>query len=382
MVLCLALAAGALTAGALAAGARSAAPRSPDAKLQALRARITELTRRTADELARRDALSAGVRSAELDAARQREALTALQREREALEQRRTALATERGRIEQRLAARREQLARDVRAAYRLSREPALKGVLDAGDPQLVGRLLAYHGYLGREQQRQITVIRQDHARLLELDASLTADAARLETLAGEAHGELESLEGAQRERNAALGALARRVETQQQQLERLKAEQSALEALIAELGRLPPGFDTGARQPFARMQGRLPWPVQGRVTARFHEGRGARETNLRWNGVMIAATRGARVRAPYHGRVVYSDWLAGLGLLLIIEHGNGYLSLFGGVDALYKRVGDAVAPGDVIAALGESAAPELYFEIRHGRTALDPQQWLARQGR
>ena len=96
----------------------------------------------------------------------------------------------------------------------------------------------------------------------------------------------------------------------------------------------------------------------------------------MKWNGILIDAASGAKVRAPYYGRVVYSDWLQGLGLLLIIEHGDGYMSLYGRSAALYKRVGDVVAPGDVIAALGENPS-ELYFEVRHGRTALDPQRWL-----
>jgi murein hydrolase activator len=96
----------------------------------------------------------------------------------------------------------------------------------------------------------------------------------------------------------------------------------------------------------------------------------------------LIDAEHGAKVRAPYHGRVIYSDWLQGMGLLLIIEHGGGYLTLFGHAEILYKRVGDSVAPGDVIGALSDAGNPQLYFEIRRGRTALDPQAWLKSQRR
>jgi septal ring factor EnvC (AmiA/AmiB activator) len=99
----------------------------------------------------------------------------------------------------------------------------------------------------------------------------------------------------------------------------------------------------------------------------------------MRWNGEMIEATRGAKVRAPYFGRVVYADWLQGLGLLLIIAHSDGYMTLYGHAEVLYKSVGDWVAPGDVIAALSDAngAAPSLYFEIRQGRKAVDPKVWL-----
>ena len=98
----------------------------------------------------------------------------------------------------------------------------------------------------------------------------------------------------------------------------------------------------------------------------------------MRWNGEMIEAARGAKLRAPYFGRVVYADWLQGLGLLLIIGHSGGYMTLYGHAEVLYKSVGDSVAPGDVIAALSDTnAAPQLYFEIRKGRKTLNPHAWL-----
>ena len=98
----------------------------------------------------------------------------------------------------------------------------------------------------------------------------------------------------------------------------------------------------------------------------------------MRWNGVMIAAPHGAKVRAPYFGRVVYADWLQGLGLLLIIGHSGGYMTLYGHAEVLYKAVGDKVAPGDVVAAMAEGGPdPQLYFEIREGRKTVDPKAWL-----
>ena len=104
-----------------------------------------------------------------------------------------------------------------------------------------------------------------------------------------------------------------------------------------------------------------------------------AAQGDLRWNGVLIESARGARVRAPYFGRVVYADWLQGLGLLMIIAHSGGYLSLYGHAEVLYKSVGDWVSPGDVIAAMSDAPGPmpRLYFEIRHGRKPLNPQSWL-----
>jgi septal ring factor EnvC (AmiA/AmiB activator) len=137
--------------------------------------------------------------------------------------------------------------------------------------------------------------------------------------------------------------------------------------------------FPTDPSQSFDHLRGKLPWPVVGRVTARYQTSRGGSGGGVRWNGVMIEAARGAKVRAPFFGRVVYADWLQGLGLLMIVGHSGGYMTLYGHAEVLYKSVGDRVAPGDVIAALSdtEGAKPQLYFEIREGRKTVDPKLWL-----
>jgi septal ring factor EnvC (AmiA/AmiB activator) len=116
-------------------------------------------------------------------------------------------------------------------------------------------------------------------------------------------------------------------------------------------------------------------------VLARFGQPRAGGP--LKWQGMVIGANRGTQVRAPYYGRVVYADWLPGLGLLLVLDHGGGYMSLYGNNEQLYRRVGDRVSPGDVLAAVGDAAGvgkPGLYFEIRRGRTPVDPATWLMKR--
>jgi septal ring factor EnvC (AmiA/AmiB activator) len=138
--------------------------------------------------------------------------------------------------------------------------------------------------------------------------------------------------------------------------------------------------FPELAEQPFQRVKGKLPWPVKGRVLAKYGQVRAGGP--LKWQGLVIGAERGAQVRAPYHGRVVYADWLPGLGLLIVLDHGGGYMSLYGHNEQVYRRVGDRVAPGDALAAVGEAAGlgrPGLYLEIRKGKQTLDPQDWLGR---
>jgi murein hydrolase activator len=178
----------------------------------------------------------------------------------------------------------------------------------------------------------------------------------------------------------AALAAVGEEVRSGHLELTRLKVEEQSVESLVADLTRVLKDFPVDTQQRFDQMRGKLPWPVAGRMTVRTQETRtNGAPTAVRWNGVLIETARGAKVRAPYFGRVVYADWLQGMGMLLIVAHSGNYLTLYGHAEVLYKSVGDWVAPGEPIAALSDAggAAPALYFEIRDGRTPQDPKMWL-----
>lgn len=358
------------------ARAAAAAPSAAQAgqKQAALRARIAELTARVAQDLQKRDGLAADLRAADLALPDKRQQLEAVQRERTELDKHRLQLAAERAKVQQRLDTQRAQLAQAVRASYKLGRQPSLRLMLNQENPAMLGRMLAYHGYFGRARAAQIHAIEVDVARLQTMDHELQEQGAQLEQLGEQARTALQSLEQARAQRAAALNALNQRVDGAHQQIERMQREEQALDALLADLNRLLPEFALGPQKPFAQMRGQLPWPVAGRIAARFHASRGG---TMRWNGMLINASRSAKVRAPYYGRVVYADWLQGMGLLMIIEHGGGFMSLFGHAEVLYKRVGDSVAPGDVIAGMSATDSPQLYLEIRRGRGAVDPQVWL-----
>jgi septal ring factor EnvC (AmiA/AmiB activator) len=217
-------------------------------------------------------------------------------------------------------------------------------------------------------------------ARLQELVTEIEQTAATLASLKSDAAREVADLERARAERSSALAALSKQVSSGNQELSQLKREEQAVEALVADLSRVLQDFPVDTQLRFDELRGKLPWPVQGRLTARYQEPRAsAAQSGMRWNGVMIETARGAKVRAPYFGRVVYADWLQGLGLLLIIGHSGNYMTLYGHAEVLYKSVGDWVAPGDVIAAVSDAGGlpPQLYFEIRDGRKPVDPNIWL-----
>jgi len=349
------------------------------ARLAAVRARIAELTDRIGAELKLRDALSARVREAELVIAAKRQRVDELHAAGLAAERRRAGLRAEQTRNQIKLQEERASLAAQLREAYMIGRQDEIKLLLNQSDPAGLGRTLTYHGYFAQQRGEKIEAIKNDEIRLRQLVEEIEQQTERLQQLEADASREIAGLQRARAERSEALAALTRKLASGTQQLERLQREEQAVESLVAELARVMEDFPVDAAQSFVSMRGRLPWPVQGRVSARYNAARDDSAAGVRWNGVMIDAARGARVRAAYFGRVVYADWLQGLGLLMIIGHSGGYLTLYGHAEVLYKSVGDWVAPGDVIAALNDSAGaePQLYFEIREGRKTVDPKVWL-----
>ncbi len=359
--------------------AQSADSAQAKAKLAAVRMRIAALTERIALELKQRDALNARLRDADLEITEKRRRLDALHVAEVSVERRRNELGTEQARNQAALDAERAALAAQARAAYMIGQQEQMRLLLSQSDPALTGRMLAYYGYFARERAARIDEIDGHLARLQELVAEIEQTAAKLKTLEDDASREMTGLQHARMERATALAALGRQVSSGNQELAQLKREEQAVESLIADLAQMLQDFPLDSQQSFDQLRGKLPWPVAGRMTARYQEPRASAESGMRWNGVMIETAPGAKVRAPYFGRVVYADWLQGLGLLLIIGHGGNYMTLYGHAEVLYKSVGDWVAPGDVIAALSDSggAAPQLYFEIRDGRKPVDPKVWL-----
>ena len=363
---------------ALTEPADSAHADAAKAKLAALRARIAELTGRMGSQLAQRDSLSARVRETELVIAAKRQRVEGLHTEQIAAEWHRSELRAEEGRNLNALQSERASLASQARAAYMIGRQEELKLLLNQSNPASLGRTLAYYGYFAEQRRQKIKSIQSDEARLQQLVAQIQQQTQELQKLQEEATQEIAGLQHARAERSVAVAALTKKLESGNQELGGLKREEQAVESLVADLSRMMQDFPTDPSQSFDRMRGKLPWPVLGRVSARYQAPR-ENSGGVRWNGVMIATERGAKVRAPFFGRVVYADWLQGLGLLMIVGHGGGYMTLYGHAEVLYKSVGDKVAPGDVIAGLSdtEGAKPQLYFEIREGRKTVDPKLWL-----
>lgn len=367
-----------LAAGAAAPAARPEADaRRTEAQLEAVKAEIERITREVNAEQVERQALTRELKSAELSVGEARAAWLEVRRQRSETAARRAALATEKNARETQLGENRAALAGQMRAAYLIGRQEPMKLLLNQKDPALAGRMFAYYGYFGRARAGQIKLIEDDVARIAELETQLASEDEKLAELEKQQRAQLSQFEAAREKRSHVLASLEAQSHTRAQNLERLKSQQAGLEKLLRELRAAMERYPVEGNDAFARLRGKLNWPVSGHLVARFGE---ARAGGVRWDGVLVATERGTPVKAVCAGRVIYADWLPGLGLLAIVDHGDGYLSLYGHNERLTKGAGEPVSAGDTIATAGDSGGssrPELYFEIRKGGKPVDPRPWF-----
>jgi septal ring factor EnvC (AmiA/AmiB activator) len=367
---------------AAAAGLLAASP-APDrqaqaqAQLQALKARIAAIRDQVSQDAVESDRGAQALQAAEESVAAGRAKLADLRHERAERSAHRAGVAAAQHSREAAVADMRAGLAQQMRAAYIIGRAEPLKMLLNQQDPARASRMFVYYSYFGRARAGVIAAIDTDIHQLADLDTQLAADEQRLDALQSATTDEVAQLEAARAQRDAALVAIKADSRNSARMLQRLQGQQAALTALLADLKRALQPFPSASTGAFGALRGRLAWPVGGHLAARFGQ---VRAGGLKWDGMLIDTERGADVRAVYRGRVIYADWLPGLGLLTIVDHGDGYLSLYGHNDRLYKAVGDTVAAGEVIAASGDSGGssrPQLYFEIRNGSRPVDPGPWF-----
>jgi septal ring factor EnvC (AmiA/AmiB activator) len=361
---------------------RKATPAQKEAELKKVKSRIERVRKNVNQDIEKRDRLSAQLRDAELGVQQARRGLETLRAERIESESRLKELEREQAERDRELAAERGALAGELRAAYVNGREEQLKLLLNQQDPAGFGRMLAYYGYFGRARADRIGNIRDKLEHLALVREKIAAENERLKGLESQQEKELATLRSAQQQRTRTVQAIESQIKSQGGELKRLESQAKGLEKLIADLRKALRNVPVAKQAPFEPLRGKLPWPVQqGKVLARFGQPRAG--GSMRWQGMMIGTDRGARVRAPFAGRVVYADWLPGMGLMIVLDHGGGYLSLYGHNEEVFRSVGDAVAAGDVIGAVGDSGGhnqPALYFEVRRGREPVNPENWLQRR--
>lgn len=305
-----------------------------------------------------------------------------------------------------------------ARAAYRNGRQEYLKLLLNQQNPEKFSRTLTYYDYLSKARFEQVAQFNETLRQLANVEADIAAEQAKLAERRDGLEQRRAQLAEARQERRQALAKLNRDIASREQKLQARREDQAQLERVLNTIeqtlarqareaeaarqralaaareqqrggagagggGPLVSSAGNSFGGPFAKAKGKLPWPVDGRIVARYGTPRGG-DARTKWDGVLIGAQAGTQVRAVHGGRVVFADWLRGAGLLVILDHGNGYLSLYGHNQSLLRDAGDIVKAGDPIATVGTSGGQEtaaLYFAIRQQGRPSDPAQWCRAQG-
>ncbi len=279
-----------------------------------------------------------------------------------------------------RLEQRHDQLAKQIRAAYRLDSQSRLKLILNQASPAQLGRMLAYYDYINRAQVSKISGLREAINTLDAMQQSIDQELSRLEMVQTEQRAVMNQLDQQRKQRKILLAELDQRIDNEESRLRELERNQQDLETLLERLTDVLADIpaDLGKHLGIARQKGRIPMPVKGPVRHAFGQSRGG---GLHWQGWLITAMAGSEVSTIAYGRVAFADWLRGYGLLMIIDHGEGFMSLYGHNESLLYEVGDWVEPGEVISVVGVRTGDDqgLYFELRKNGKSVDPAAWLAR---
>jgi septal ring factor EnvC (AmiA/AmiB activator) len=305
-----------------------------------------------------------------------------------------------------------KELAGQIKAAYAMGQKEKLKLMLNQQDPALSSRMMVYYNYLNKARLKKLADIDESLKHLSQLDKQKLEETELLEQKLEQKKAEQTALADVRKRRNEVLIQLGRDFSSNEQQLNSLKESENELMALIGSLqGERTDEFSLDANQAesakneedllalkkdslndqdkvaeikadfsklkgdFSSLKGQLPWPVEGRLAQKF----GSPRSESLWDGVLIEAQEGTEIHAVTKGEVVYAEWLRGYGLLTIIDHGRGYMSLYAFNQSLYKRVGEWVEAGEIIASVGQSGGRSqsgLYFGIRKQGKPVDPLEW------
>lgn len=414
-------------------------------QLDAARKDVTELKKRLGELQQEKSGVQKDLRGTETEMGKLEKQVEALQKEQKKTESELQRLDQEKKKLQSARVEQQRLIAIQARAAYQSGREEYLKLLLNQQNPEKFARTLTYYDYLSQARLAQLHGFNETLRQLANVEKDIDLQQAQLLVQKSTLDSQREELDKVRQERQQALAKLNQDVKARDQKLQTRQQEQADLanvlktieetlarqareaeearqKALIAQQeaekqrqreeqaralaknsssksaedddeapvkrpvkapGVLVSSAGVSYGGPFAEARGKLPWPVDGRLLARFGETRGD-DARTKWDGVMISAAAGSQVHAVHGGRVVFADWLRGAGLLVILDHGNGFLSLYGHNQSLLKDAGDIVKAGEAISTVGNSGGqdtPALYFAIRQQGRPSDPAQWCHAQG-
>ena len=275
---------------------------------------------------------------------------------------------------------------------YLGGKQEYLKLLLNNHDPNQLARELQYYDYIARNRASWVKSLRDKLIKVQAVSEQTRQKSKEISALQAEANAQRHHLESEKHSRQQTLAKFATQLKQQRREIGRLQRDENRLSHLVEKISKMlaRPSNTNQARndklpdntydgKPFEILKGKLALPVRGNISNRF--GTPRPDSTVLWKGLFIRAVANQPVKSVAAGRVVYADWLRGFGNLLIIDHGNGYMSLYGNNETLYKQVGDTLRGGDTVASVGNSGGNEesgLYFELRHEGNPLDPVKWIA----
>ena len=280
---------------------------------------------------------------------------------------------------QQQLSRENDYLAEQVYTAFTLGKQEKVKLLFSQQNPEVLQRNLVYYQYFSEARVNLINGVQHNIDKILETETLIQKARHELEQNQQQLSSQKAKLDKDRGKRKNIIGSLDKQIKKQGGSLVKLEDEALQLQNLIDSIQEIfidAPESNV-SREAFAELKGKLAWPVKGKLKKLY--GRRKSLSDLRWQGIVIEAPNGRQIRAVSHGRIAFADWLRGLGNLIIIDHGNSYLSLYGHNESLFKSAGEWVEAGDVIASIGNSGGQKsngLYFEIRKKGKPQNPAGW------
>ena len=346
--------------------------------LQQLQRDIQQIQREISSATTRKNKLQRQLRDAEVELgelqramAGNRSTISASEQELGSLEKQREALELARDQQQARIAI-------ELKTAWQMGRQGQIKVLLNQESPHTVARAMGYYRYFFEARNELLGQFRETLEQLQVVEQEIESTLARLGQQQRALEKQQQQLAKARETRTLAVAKLNDSIRDKGQQLKQKEQDRRELEKLLKAIEEAVVNLEVPENyQAFNSARGKMPWPVKGKPSNRF--GRPRNEGKMRWQGVNIPAAEGTTVKAIHHGRVVYADWLRGSGLLLIIDHGDGYMGLYAHNQSLLRDVGEWVSAGTPIGTVGDSGGLDraaLYFEIRHQGKPTDPARW------
>ncbi|NVK23955.1 MAG: peptidoglycan DD-metalloendopeptidase family protein [Gammaproteobacteria bacterium] len=358
--------------------AESTALEKQNQKLKQVQERIKQQRVAINKRIAEKNDLEATFKSAELQVAEIALKLTQTNNKLGAVNDKISALEKEQNTLTKQKKQHQSVLAELVKTAYLQGNHDYTKLLLNQDDPAKLERLIAYYQALNDARVNQLKDIQRVLSRLDEVEQELSYQRTELVELKSNQEQDKRELAISQKNRSASLRKLNARIRTDQQKLKQLQEDQARLAKAIEDAQR------TAVKTPESlvglyNLKKKLKWPTKGRINKRFGQ---RRSGALRWKGVLMSSELGSPVNSIAEGIVLYADWLKGFGWVTVVDHGKGYMSLYGHNQALLKSVGDFVEQDEPLALVGQSggqSSPNLYFEIRYKGKTVDPARWCRR---